>query len=400
MEKASVDQTGYGKPRDESHLSLSSEEGIYCLSALDSDEEDAYSYILDLNKEVFQPYNQLKRQVPRVEEETEEEMFLNGQQAEDSRNLDVCETLNGGGCKHQEGSVAGNVESEVRAQSAVHMTFDRDKNESSSREMADSKAVFDMEPEEDRCTEKREDERVVRRQSFDDGDYCEEERKKKEKTEIARLVNRGCDEREALVEETKNTKLSEVAGWKTEVEEETEGGPLEKWGQVSEKRDVDKDEENVTTFEKGQDGKSWKEKEEKDNVKEEERENQKSVLNLERFKVGVNENITDKAVYEVREAGATRINTTEENYGKDNALKMEDVGLTCKDEDKEGDKVMNSMDFKSLRTVEEKDRRVKMRRRKTKIDQPAPRNDTNGGVNIHGADHWTPACGASSQSFR
>uniref|UniRef100_UPI0037E8B15C calmin n=1 Tax=Semicossyphus pulcher TaxID=241346 RepID=UPI0037E8B15C len=73
MQKASLSQS-YSKPRvDESRFSLSSEEGIY--SVLDSDEEEAYSYILELNEEDSRPYNQMKRQVPRVEEETAEEIM-------------------------------------------------------------------------------------------------------------------------------------------------------------------------------------------------------------------------------------------------------------------------------------------------------------------------------------
>ncbi|XP_037606216.1 uncharacterized protein zgc:100997 isoform X1 [Sebastes umbrosus] len=383
MEKASADQN-YSKPRvDESHFSLSSEEGIYTLPALDSDEEDAYSYILDLNKDVFQPHNQMKRQVLRVEEETEEEIFLNRQQTEESKHLEVCKkTLNGAGWKHQEGSRA-NVDSEVRARSVVHRTFDWDKNESSSRETENSIAVF--EPEEDsRNREEPGDENVVR-EDFDD--YCEEERKK-ERTE------NGCDTSEALVDETKNTKLFEVASWKTNVEKETERGLFEKCGQVSEKRVVD-EEDTVTTFEEGQDRKSGQGKDEED--KEDERENQQNVVNLESFKV--NEIILTE---EVGGVGATGINTTEENDGKDNAPKIED--LTCKDEDKEesSDEVMNSMDF------EEKDGDFKIKRhelseKKATIDHPgitAPKNDTNGGVNILGGDRWTPACAATSQSFR
>lgn len=148
MKKASVDQR-YSKPRvDESHFSLSSEEGIYSLSALDSDEEEAYSHILDLNKEVFQPYTQLKRQVPRVEEEKAEETFLNGQRTEESKHLELCGTVNSSGCKHQEGSLAQNVESEVRSQSAVYREYDWNKNKSSSREMVNNTDVFDVEPEE------------------------------------------------------------------------------------------------------------------------------------------------------------------------------------------------------------------------------------------------------------
>ncbi|XP_044026355.1 calmin isoform X2 [Siniperca chuatsi] len=403
MEKVSADQ-GCSKPRvDESHFSLSPEEGIYSLSALDSDEEEAYSYILDLNKEVFQPHNQLKRQVPRVEEETAEEMFLNGQLPEESKHLEVCEMLNGSGCKHQEGSLGQTVELEVRAQSVVHRKFDWDKNESSSREMANNRAVFDVEPEEEsRSREEGEEERVVRGQGNNDGDYCEE---KKKKTENARLMMHVYDKTEALVDETKKTKLFEVAGWKKEVEEETERGLFEKCGQVSEKRVVDKEEEelNVTTFEEALGGKLGGKKE--DNVKEEERKNHESVVYLASFKVGVNEKI-----YEVRGAGVTRINTENENDRKDNAPKIED--LTCKDEDEEeySDEVMNSMDFEAVITAEDKDGELKLKRRKltdkkaTTKGHPGkttPKNGTNRGVNVHGGDNsWTPVCSATSQSFR
>ncbi|XP_041814602.1 uncharacterized protein clmnb isoform X2 [Chelmon rostratus] len=390
MEKVSADQ-GYNKPRvDESHFSLSSEEGI--LSALDSDEEEAYNYILDLNKDVFQPFNPLKRQVQRVEEETAEEMFLNGQQAEETKHLGGCGLLNGGGCKHQEGSLVQNVGS-VRAQSAVHRKFDWDKNESSSREMTNSRAVFDMEPEEESTSrEEREEERAVRRQSNDDADYCEEGRKK-EMTENARL--HGFDKTEALVDETKKTKPFEEARWKKELEENTERGIFEKWGEASEQRVVDKEEEedNLMPFEEGKDITLRKENEGEDNVNEEERQSQQSV---------------GEAVYEVRGAGATRINTEEGDGGKASAFTMD---VTCRGEVKEGssDEVENSVDLEAVMTAEENDRERKIKRRKL-TDKKAtadhrgettPENDTNGGVNVHGGDtSWTPACSTASQSFR
>lgn len=393
MEKAPADQ-GCSKPRvDESHFSLSSEEGIYSLSALDSDEEEAYSYILDLNKEVFQPYNQMKRQVPRVEEETAEEMFLNGQQTEESKHREVFELFNSSGCKHQDGSRAQNVESDVRAQSVAHRKFDLDKNESSSREMANNGAVFDMKPEVERGSrEESEEERVVRGQSNDEGDYCEDTRKK-EKTENGRLMTHGYDRTETLVDETQKTKLFEVTSWKKEVEEETERGLFEREG-----RAVDKEEdgENLTTIDERQDRKLGKEKEEGDNVKDEERESLKSVVNLGIFEVGINEKILIyKAVHEVRGAGATG----EENDREDNAPKME--VLTCKDKAKEeySDEGMNSMEFEA--TAEDQNWELEIKRRKltdkqaTTIDNPGkttPKKDTN--------DKWTPACSANSQSCR
>ncbi|KAI4801806.1 hypothetical protein KUCAC02_019677 [Chaenocephalus aceratus] len=257
MEKAPADQE-YSKPRvDESHFSLSSEEGIYSLSALDSDEEDAYSYILDLNKEVFQPYNQIQKQVPRVEEETEEEMFLNGEHAE-SKHLEECEILNG--CTHQEDSLVQHVASEVRDQSVVHRMLDRDTNERSSTEVADSIAAFDIEPKED-SREEQEDERAVRGQSNAAGDDSEEER---EKTGKARF-----DKRDALIDESKNTRVFEAASWNREVEEDTEKGLFEKCRQVSKKVLESEEEEHGATFEERQQG---EERVEEDNVKEEERE--------------------------------------------------------------------------------------------------------------------------------
>lgn len=78
---------GYNWQRaDELYFSLSPEKGIYNVTPLDSDEEDAYSYILDLNKDVFQ--SQPKRQVPRVEEETAEELSRIGQSI--GKTLEIC----------------------------------------------------------------------------------------------------------------------------------------------------------------------------------------------------------------------------------------------------------------------------------------------------------------------
>ncbi|XP_032398732.1 uncharacterized protein clmnb isoform X2 [Etheostoma spectabile] len=357
-EKASVDQ-GYSNQRADESFSLSSEEEIHSLLALDSDEEDAYSYILDLNKEVFQPYNQLIRQAPMVEEETEKEMFLNGQKTEHSKHLEVYETLNSTGCKHQGGSLAQNVESEIRDQSAIHSIFDRDKNESSSREMAKSMAVVSMKLGKDSSDngEESEDERVFRGQINDDSDCCEEEQRKV-KTENTRLVKHGCDKLAVLVDEIKNTKLFEVASWKTEFEEESVRGIFEKDGQVSEKRVVDKEEAEV------------------------------------------NEKVSfDKAVHKVRDAGACSINTKEEKDG--NTPKMED-----EDKVDYSSAVTNSVDFEEVRTVEVKDKIKKHKlidKVATRIDHPgktAPKNDTNGAVNVRSGESWTPACSGSSQSFR
>ncbi|XP_034006282.1 uncharacterized protein zgc:100997 [Trematomus bernacchii] len=385
MEKAPADQE-YSKPRvDESHFSLSSEEGIYSLSALDSDEEDAYSYILDLNKEVFQPYNQIQKQVPRVEEETEEEMCLNGEHAE-SKHLEECEILNGSGCTHQEDSLVQNVASEVRDQSVVHRMFDRDTNESSSTEMA-----FDIEPKED-SREEQEDERVVRGQSNDAGDDSEEER---EKTENARCVMHGHDKRDALIDGSKNTRVFEAASWNREVEEDTEKGLFEKCRQVSKKVLENEEEEHGATFEERQQG---EERVEEVNVKEEEREKWGGSA-----KVGENGKIiTDKAVNEVSRADATTTNSKEEHYGKYNAQKIDNVSSKEENKERYNDEVMNPMDFEEVKTAELNDRDIKTEKCKLAVnkattgdhpDKTAPKNNTNGGVNVH------PAFSATSWLF-
>ncbi|KAM8831281.1 uncharacterized protein clmnb isoform 2-T2 [Spinachia spinachia] len=89
----------------ESHFSFSSEEGIYSLSALDSDEEEAYSYILDLPKDVFPPCNDLKRRVSSVEEETVEEMFMSRRQTKASEHLETWREASNGR-RHPEDSNA------------------------------------------------------------------------------------------------------------------------------------------------------------------------------------------------------------------------------------------------------------------------------------------------------
>ncbi|XP_033931889.1 interaptin isoform X2 [Pseudochaenichthys georgianus] len=379
MEKAPADQE-YSKPRvDESHFSLSSEEGIYSLSALDSDEEDAYSYILDLNKEVFQPYNQIQKQVPRVEEETEEEMFLNGEHAE-SKHLEECEILNGSGCTHQEDSLVQHVASEVRDQSVVHRTFDRDTNERSSTEVADSRAAFDIEPKED-SREEQEDERVVRGQSNAAGDDSEEER---EKTGKARF-----DKRHALIDESKNTRVFEAARWNREVEEDTEKGLFEKCRQMRKKVLESEEEEHGATFEERQQG---EERVEEDNVKEEKRGKWGGSA-----KVGEHGNIiTDKAVNE------TTTNSKEEHYGKDNAQKINNVSSKEENKAQYNDEVMNPMDFEEVKTAELNDRDIKTEKCKLAVikatagdhpDKTASEDNTNGGVNVH------PASSATSWLF-
>uniref|UniRef100_A0A8D2ZT67 Calponin-homology (CH) domain-containing protein n=1 Tax=Scophthalmus maximus TaxID=52904 RepID=A0A8D2ZT67_SCOMX len=389
----------YSKPRvDESHLSLSSEEGIYSLSVLDSDEEDAYSYILDLNKEVFQPYNQPKRQVPRVEEETVEEM--NGE----SKHQESCQMLNG--CSLQEGPVVQrtdvDLESEVRAQSGVPREFGVDKNGTSFREVTSNRPVFDKEPEDESSRKENPEEGgVVRGQINDYSDYGEEE------TENVRLVTHGYDEAEALIDEAQ---IFKMAGRQKEVEEDTDEGISVKWVQVSEKRVSDEeDEENTTTFEVGRDRKLGTGKGEEGNITKEEVRNQQRVVTLGGFAVGANEKrSTDEAVCVVR--GGASIHSKEENNKTDTAPKMEDLTKNCDDgnTEKYTDKVPDSMGFQAVETEEEKDggsgiRKGQLTDKTTTttttiehLGETAPQKDTD----IRADDSsWTPACRATAHSF-
>lgn len=190
MKKSAADQK-YDKPTmDESHVSLSSDEGIYSLSALDSEGDEAYSPILDLNKEVFQPQTQLK--TPRVEELKAEELFLNAWQTEEDVRL------------------------EVQAQSGIRRKSDWNKNKS--RETINKADV--SEPGEGiRSRERCEDESVVKRQIHEDSDGEEQ----KEKTQNAGSLMPGYEK-------------SEADSWKT-------GGLFERRGPASGKRDADREEE-------------------------------------------------------------------------------------------------------------------------------------------------------------
>ncbi|XP_008285598.1 eukaryotic translation initiation factor 5B [Stegastes partitus] len=387
---------GYGKRRaDESHFSLSSEEGIYSVSALDSDEEDAYSYILDLNKEVFQPYSHLKRQVEKVEEETAEELN------KESEHLEGPKMFNGGGRNHQEGYTAQNagfdLESEDGAQSVIHKKFNLDKNESNFRQISNNKGLFDLESER-RSNE--EEERLVRGQSNDDGDYCEVEREKKK--ENARLAEDGCDKTE---DDGVEEKISEVGNWQKEAEEEGEEELSEKWGQVSEWRTVQEGDEgeDLTRFEEGQDLSNEREEV---GVKEEERGNQKSV-NLESLEVGVKEGIlTDDPAYEFRRTDAASQNTEERDW-RDNAVKM-DLNKNCTDVEKTEDteEEMNSTDFEpAAKAADGKERELEIRRHRDltitdRLGETTPQKEAVGGADINGGDkNWTPACSATSESF-
>lgn len=190
MKKSAADQK-YDKPKvDESHVSLSSEEGIYSLSALDSDEDVAYSPILDLNKEVFQPQTQLK--TPRIEELKVEELFLNAWQTEEDVRL------------------------EVQAQSGIRWKSDWNKNKS--RETINNADV--SEPgKEIRSRGRCEDESMVTGQIHEDSDGEEE----KQKTQNAGSLMPGYQK-------------SEADSWKTD-------SLFERHGRASEKRVADREEE-------------------------------------------------------------------------------------------------------------------------------------------------------------
>ena len=378
--------------RDESHVSLSSEEGIYSLSVLDSDEEDAYSYILDLNTEGFQSHNQQKRQVPRVEEETAEEM------KEESEHLEAHETFNGCSFKHQEGSVAQdadfNLESEVRAQTAACGKFHLDKNESNLRRMTNHRDVFDMEPEAERKSKEAcEEERAESAQSNDDGDCHEGEREKKRKT--ARQVKDGYDKTAADVKEAK---VFEVTCWQRNVEDGGGKKASEKWGCANERKRVF---EAFMRLEEGQDLREQNEKEEI-HVKEEEMGSQSSVSS-ESFKVkGKQEISPGDGAYEVRNTD-TAPTKTEESDKMDNAV-GKDVAMIRKNGTKKEENVMNSTQPRPLRTAGGKNKEPEnmkyedLTAAKAHHGETTHRNHTD---DVHGGDsRQTPAYSAPSQPLR
>ncbi|XP_069014743.1 uncharacterized protein clmnb [Embiotoca jacksoni] len=384
MEKG-LDQSFGMHGADESHFSLSSDEGIYSLSVLDSDEEDAYSYILDLNKEVFQPFSQLKRQVPKVEEETAEEMN------EESRHQEANEMFNGGGCKHQEGDAVQNgdidLESAVGAQSGVHRKFDLDNTDSCTRENTKNTALFYSEPE-SRTKEEREEESVFEWQSNDD--YHEEEREKY--TERVRLEKDGDDKRE---DDAVKAKIFEAASWQKDVKKGGERKLSETWGQVSEQDEG----EDLTRFKEGQDlGIASEEL----GVKEEERGNQQSA-NLEGFTGGTNTKILiDGGAFEARR----RVDTEEESDKRDNAVKLDSTKSKDGEKMEDTDEEINSTDFVPVKTADGRNGGLEIRRQKDLTatpDHPSEtptKHDTSGHVeNYDGDNHWTPACSGTSQTF-
>ncbi|XP_026196811.1 uncharacterized protein zgc:100997 isoform X2 [Anabas testudineus] len=374
-------------------FSLSSEEGIYSLSALDSDEEDAYSYILDLNKEVFLPRSQLKSQVPSVEEETAEELN------EESKHRESWETLNGSGCKHQEGSVAQNADSDLDSEVRAHRKFVVDKKESSFRHMTNTRAAFDTEPEDESCRrEAPEEEKVVRGQS---NGYCGEEGK----TKHIRVVTHRYDLIEGRVDGAEKTKMFKMAGWQKEVTEDSETCLSVKCSQVNENIEADDKKETNLTFDEGKDRKlDEEEEEEEDDVKGNDRENQQSV-NSDCLGVGLNETV-DKPVYDVRGTSTTRINR-EEVQCQDTDDRTNNNEDENKGEHVTG--VKSSVGFEAGVTVEQNVSEVKTEKcrftekKATTVKhcaESAPKNDTGGGVNMDDGDSsWTSAHREPSQSF-
>ncbi|XP_075994782.1 uncharacterized protein clmnb [Genypterus blacodes] len=201
---------------DEYHFSLSSEEGTYNLPALDSDEEEAYSYILDLNRDAFQSYHPSNRQVAKVEEETTEEMILNGHMTGESEQLGGSEGFNG-----DVGEPRGRSGSRSGSRSGTHNGEFGRKSEVRGQWKCESGG-------EGRSNEEVEDEkeREVRGQS-EDG---EEERRKDDSSAVAEehLLALDNEEEEHLQNFKKDSKVSaanmkeDIRQGKDEEEEEEE----------------------------------------------------------------------------------------------------------------------------------------------------------------------------------
>lgn len=347
---------GYWKRRVHgSHVSQSSEEGIYSLPALDSDEEDAYSYIMDLNKDVFQPNNPSKRQVLKVEEETAEEM------EEESKHLEAQGMLNGGRYKQQEGPLS--------AQSAANKEFDLDKSQSGLKETTNNRAVFDLEPEAE--TGSREDPRFKRGTN---SDACTEE-ESNEKMESEGKGKCGLDKTQhGGVKAT----IFEVENLRYVKEERAELS--EKLGRMSERTVGD----DLGRLKEGQDLKEQSETEEACVEKKET--GSQECVKLSSF----SDKRADKMFTE--EAGFTIPNT--------NMAIITNTGCETKGKMEEAGHLMKSSDYGPVQTEDWKKWEPVMRRHEDlktdkKTNPERPPDD------IHEGDNgWTAVCRASSQSFR
>ncbi|MEQ2256131.1 hypothetical protein ILYODFUR_021232 [Ilyodon furcidens] len=341
-----------------SYFSQSSEEGIYSLSALDSDEEEAYSYILDLNKDVFQTNNPSKRQVPKVEEETVEEM------EEESKHLEALGMFNGGRYKQQEGPLNQNTdfnpESAVRAQSAAHRKFDLDKSKSSLGETINNKAVFDWEPEAEGGSS--EDPRF---KSDTNSDNCTEEDSCKKMGSNGKKKD-GFDKTQ---DGGVKARIFEVANWKY-VEEE-EGEFSEKLGHIS-----------VTTV--GQDLGRLKEGQ-----------NLKEQREAEEAHVEKKETRSQKCV-----KSQSLKNKTEDRILNTNGTTFKNVGCSAEEKMEEAGHFMKSSDYGPVQTDDCKKWEPMIR----KHDDPKADHKTTPKRppdDIHEGDNGpTLACRPSSPSFR
>ncbi|XP_055362352.1 uncharacterized protein clmnb isoform X2 [Betta splendens] len=311
-----VDQRYIRQKDDE--FSLSSEDGTDSLSALDSDEEDAYTYILDLNKEICQSHNPLKRQVARVEEETTEELN------EESEDPDACAMLNVNGWKQREDTDAN---SEARAHSEFRRKFVVDKEESSFRDMTDSGAAFDLEPnEEGGGKEPPEDENAVRVQG--NGDYSEEE-----ETARAGVVTYGHGGTAARGDEAEKTKMLKMPRWQKEAE-----GDGNKW-LVNETVAGGDEEEMDLTWDEGKNIRLDPKEEEKNS-----RDEDGGTVQGDTFGKGVNDTV-DESGHEVGFSFTAGVNMEVDG---DRALRVEDVTKSSRNDETE---VRTSGDFEADVTV-------------------------------------------------
>lgn len=205
MEKG-LDQLNGKAGASESHISLSSEEGSYSLPVLDSDEEDAYSYILDLNKEVFQPYQQLSRVV--VEEETVKDV--------DEEHQEMCETSIGSESSPRKGSSVRKADFDAKSKVRDEAVAYRRLGVSSSEE-TNKRTAFEVQPRDESNTKKRPEEEIDFGERMDDyGDYGD--REKEEEIENARALTRGDDEVEASADKREQRESFEMSWWQNEVE--------------------------------------------------------------------------------------------------------------------------------------------------------------------------------------
>ncbi|XP_029902725.1 calmin [Myripristis murdjan] len=435
MEKASADQRSSKQRTDEGNFSLSSEEGIYSLSTLDSDEEDAYNYILDLNKDVFQSYNQLNRQAPKfrggiteeviskpqltgeLKRQNESKVLLDSGSEYCFRNQEKLHTQNGDFKREAEDTAKlmdqGSTDMEESANSFQNERR-RIREAKRSTETENNRKMFDMEEQsegEGRSKEASEEEgeRVVREQN-NDANYEEKEKVKEEKRESGTFVRQGDGERETPLEKSENEEYFEVARWEKE-----------NFGQAGEMRVAEKEaeEQHLLKFKKvEEDGKAGKGEEGdetlEDNVKEEKGAEEQIVMSLESFNMENQETFTNESVNEVRGTTAVRVNTGEATAaGTEDITKVEeeDVRRDYGDvEQKEHyNEVMNAKDFKDITTVE-KDRELENKKHRTVTEEkgtaaghPVIQNFTKTGVHPQndGKNNpdWTSACSATPQSF-